>query len=82
MILFVYVRVLIVYAMHKKMQGQGDWKSQQFVLPANLLPPLQFIIHLTFFISNLTTRLIRKFIQNSTSFVAACFINKNSSRTP
>ena len=31
-----------------------------------------------FLISNLTTHLIQKFVQNITSFVVACFINTSS----
>jgi len=42
----------------------------------NVLPPLLFIGRLTFFASSLTTRLIQKFMQNITSFIMACFINK------
>jgi hypothetical protein len=38
------------------------------------------IVRLTFFTQSLTTRLIQKFMLNITSFVVACFINKNSSR--
>ena len=34
-----------------------------------------------FFISNLTTHLIQKFVQNITSFVVGCFIDTRSSRT-
>jgi hypothetical protein len=34
---------------------------------------------LTFLTPSLTTRLIQNFVQNITSFVVACFINKSSS---
>jgi hypothetical protein len=46
----------------------------------NLLGPSQIIRRLTFLTSNLTTRLIHFFLQNITSFIVACFINKSSSR--
>ena len=46
----------------------------------NLQPLFQIIIRLTFFTPSLTTSLIKKFEQNVTYFVVACFINKSSSR--
>jgi hypothetical protein len=46
-----------------------------------ILGPSQIIRRLTFLIPSLTTRLIQKFfLQNITSFIVACFINKSSSR--
>jgi len=46
----------------------------------NYYPPFQIIDRLTFFISNLTTLLIQKFIQNIASFIVGRFINTKSSR--
>jgi len=46
----------------------------------HILPPFQIVVGLTFSTLSLTTRLIQKFMQNVTSFVVACFINKRSFR--
>jgi len=45
-----------------------------------LLNPFQIIVCLICFTLSLTTRLIKKIVQNITSFVMAFFVNKSSSR--
>ena len=45
----------------------------------NVLPPFQIVGRLIFSTSNLITHLIQKFVQNTTSFVVAIFINTSSS---
>ena len=59
----------------------GRWPDQN---PSDtfvcfILHPFQIIGRLIFSTLNLTTRLIKKFVQNIT-FVVACFINMSSSR--
>ena len=46
----------------------------------HILPPFQIVVGLTFSTLSVITRLIQKFMQNVTSFVVACFINKRSFR--
>ena len=45
-----------------------------------ITPPFQIIGRLTFLIPSLTPHIIKKFMQNITSFVVGCFINTRSSR--
>ena len=45
-----------------------------------ITPPFQIIGRLIFLIPSLTTHIIKKFMQNITSFVVGCFINTRSSR--
>ena len=54
--------------------------ASTFTIGNPILPPFQIIGRLTFLTSNLTTRLIQKFMQNITSFVVDRFINTSSSR--
>ena len=59
------------------------WDVQHSITPRSVPkynPLFQIIGRLTFLISNLTTRLIKKFMQNIIYFVVDCFINTRSSR--
>ena len=52
----------------------------RLVILRGIFLPFQIIIRLTFFTASFATHFIQKLVQNTTSFVVACFINKSSLR--
>jgi len=57
-----------------------DCHVLEFIVPLVdqhfMLNPFEIIVHLTFWLSSLTTRLIQKLVPNITSFVVACLLTK------